>query len=1043
MKGLRIGPKLISGFAICVILSAIIGAVAIVQLARIKKDTIEIKIAEDIEKEILECRRQEKNIMLFGPYERAALGEEKEKTYLEKVNDSLIALRKLVVEGKKIAEEEFNAILIEIESYEDSLKKVEADYKEREEIIQNLEASLRGIQEAIQSQTVPIEILQFISKAHEQLDHYLIYYSSEYIARVKNEIMALKKVAEDENTIKFADEFLILFNHLVKNTEILDNHILSMRKNAREIHRITSKITGIAEKRIDVAHRTAKSVVWLTLIFAVVFGSGVGIFLSRNITNPIRKLSATTELIAKGDLTQRVDIKSAGEIGDLAQSFNKMTGDLKTSRDELLSAKDYTDNIIKSMIDTLIVVDPDARIKTINKATSDLLGYKEDELIGKSVATIFAEEDSIFKGTGLKELIEKGSIKDYDLTYKTKDGEKIPVSFSGSVMRDKEGELVGIVGIARDMREIKRLMQKEKEFAVAAAAAAAERKRAGELQKAYGEIQQKTKALEKAKEEIESFSKGLEEKVRERTMELSVLYDISNAISYTLDYQTLLRLIMESLLKIVDYDVCASLLFDTHNANITLKPVYAQSAGFLEEVKNSLIAATSLLVGDNIREKQISVLLIPSAPDIKAKEDRKFSELRSFSNVPFMVRGRIIGMVNVSSCKDDAFTEENVKLMYTIVGQASNAIERLQAVITAEKSKMESMVESMFEGVIMTDEGGEIVVMNPQARRMFGFGLNEEVTSKTLNEKLKVVGLDKALQECHDKKRLITKEIIIHEEENQILHCDITPVKAVEGEIIGIVTILRDITKEKEIDMIKTEFISTVSHELRTPLVGIGGVINNILQGVSGNISDKVRDYLRMADNDIRRLDRLICDLLDYSRIEKGKLKLSKNKNDIINLLENVLTTFMPQIKSKRIILTTHFFKSPLFYYVDGDKITQVFTNLIHNAVKFTPEGGNIHIDIKYIAEKRMLEITVADSGEGIAPENIPKLFKRFVQINRKDGAGAKGTGLGLAICKGIIDAHGGTIRAESEPGRGSKFIFTIPEPEERKVFEESLEENI
>ncbi|MCG2661404.1 MAG: PAS domain S-box protein [Kiritimatiellae bacterium] len=137
--------------------------------------------------------------------------------------------------------------------------------------------------------------------------------------------------------------------------------------------------------------------------------------------------------------------------------------ELKRTQEEVVAARDYTDNIIKSMIDTLIVVDPDVKIKTINQATSDLLGYSEDELIGKSVATIFAEEEEEeeeeekmpFKGTGLKKLIDEGSIRDYDVTYRTKSGEKIPVSFSGSVMRDKEGELVGIVGIARDMRDSK------------------------------------------------------------------------------------------------------------------------------------------------------------------------------------------------------------------------------------------------------------------------------------------------------------------------------------------------------------------------------------------------------------------------------------------------------------------------------------------------------------------------------------------------------------------------------------------------------------
>ena len=185
----------------------------------------------------------------------------------------------------------------------------------------------------------------------------------------------------------------------------------------------------------------------------------VGFFIARSISQPIAKLKDAAGEIGEGNLDTKIEIKSKDEIGFLGNTFNKMTENLSKSRKELTAAKDYTDNIIKSMIDTLIVVDSDARIKTINKATTELLGYTEDELIGKPVGMIFAEEEEEempFKGTRMKKLIEEGSIRNYDMTYKTKSGEKIPVTFSGSVMRDKEGELIGIVGIARDMREIKK-----------------------------------------------------------------------------------------------------------------------------------------------------------------------------------------------------------------------------------------------------------------------------------------------------------------------------------------------------------------------------------------------------------------------------------------------------------------------------------------------------------------------------------------------------------------------------------------------------------
>jgi len=242
----------------------------------------------------------------------------------------------------------------------------------------------------------------------------------------------------------------------------------------------------------------------------------VAIFVSRSVSVPIRKLHKGTEVIGRGNLGYRVGTDAKDEIGQLSRAFDMMTGNLSKSLDELIAAKDYTDNIVRSMIDTLIVADPDGVIKTVNRATLDLLGYTEKELIGKSVGMLFAEEEMLFIGTRLKKLMKGRSVRDYNMTYKTKTGEKIPVSFSGSVIRDNKGKLVGIVGIARNMREINRLMQKEKELAVTAAAMKAERKRADELQKSQlaslnimEDLDLKNKELEKTYHELKEIQNKL------------------------------------------------------------------------------------------------------------------------------------------------------------------------------------------------------------------------------------------------------------------------------------------------------------------------------------------------------------------------------------------------------------------------------------------------------------------------------------------------------------------------------------------------------
>lgn len=186
----------------------------------------------------------------------------------------------------------------------------------------------------------------------------------------------------------------------------------------------------------------------------------VGFFLVNFITKPLHAVSSAIKSFAGEDLRHKeIEVTSTDEVGELAASFNKMSGDLETSRDQLVEAKDYTDNIIKSIHDTLIVIGPDLMIRTANRALCGLLRYKEDELVGKPFETII-EEGNIFAGTGVESLMEACAIKNHELIYKTKTGENIPVSFSCSGLRGKNGDLVGIIGIARDVRELKEMQEK-------------------------------------------------------------------------------------------------------------------------------------------------------------------------------------------------------------------------------------------------------------------------------------------------------------------------------------------------------------------------------------------------------------------------------------------------------------------------------------------------------------------------------------------------------------------------------------------------------
>ena len=244
------------------------------------------------------------------------------------------------------------------------------------------------------------------------------------------------------------------------------------------------------------------------------------------------------------------------------------------------------------------------------------------------------------------------------------------------------------------------------------------------------------------------------------------------------------------------------------------------------------------------------------------------------------------------------------------------------------------------------------------------------------------------------------------------------------GERIGTIILLRDITRLKEIDNMKAEFVSTVSHELRTPLATIKEAISQVLEGLLGETTKEQKEFLSICLEDIDRLTRIINGLLDISKIEANKLRVKKEIVDIVALVKGVAASFMPRVKEKGIQIRTKFSNEAIEVYCDRDKMIQVFTNLVGNAFKFTSSG---YIEISVTDKEGWVECAVADTGKGIAKGDLDKVFDKFMQFGREYGPGEKGTGLGLSITKGIIELHKGKIWVESEPGRGTKFIFTVP----------------
>ncbi len=244
----------------------------------------------------------------------------------------------------------------------------------------------------------------------------------------------------------------------------------------------------------------------------------------------------------------------------------------------------------------------------------------------------------------------------------------------------------------------------------------------------------------------------------------------------------------------------------------------------------------------------------------------------------------------------------------------------------------------------------------------------------------------------------------------------------------GIRTLYSELEKKneqlKKLDKLKSDFISTVSHELRTPLAIIRESVSQVLEGITGPVTQEQNELLSLCIEDADRLSRIIDNLLDISKIEAGKVELRKEEFDLAEAVKKVSAGFSKKIKGRNIILKLDLSSDKIIVYADKDKVIQVFNNLIGNALKFT-ERGEVIIEVR--DEEESILCSVEDSGIGISEEDIPKVFDKFQQFGRVPGPGSKGTGLGLSIVKGIIELHKGRIDVESRLGKGTKFVFALP----------------
>ena len=251
------------------------------------------------------------------------------------------------------------------------------------------------------------------------------------------------------------------------------------------------------------------------------------------------------------------------------------------------------------------------------------------------------------------------------------------------------------------------------------------------------------------------------------------------------------------------------------------------------------------------------------------------------------------------------------------------------------------------------------------------------------------------------------------------------PVRSDDGAVVGVSCVVEDITERKKLDRMKSEFISTVSHELRTPLTSIKGSLGLVVNGTLGALPEEAKDMVDIAHNNTDRLINLVNDILEMETLDSGKLEFDIQPLDLSSLVTEAVATNKGYAKEYGVKFVLADLAPEVMVRGDGNRLTQVVTNLLSNAAKFSPKGGKVEISVA--SHDGMARVSVSDHGSGIPEEYREHIFERFIHVDSSDTRQVGGTGLGLSITKSIVEKHGGAIGFDSEVGVGSTFFFTLP----------------
>jgi len=514
---------------------------------------------------------------------------------------------------------------------------------------------------------------------------------------------------------------------------------------------------------------------------------------------------------------------------------------------------------------------------------------------------------------------------------------------------------------------------------------------------------------------------------------LAALTSIAAQVNCTQDLDEILAQALQTTLDVIGERSGEIFLLDEEKGTLVLHSHQGVSEAFLAH--ESHIGATECLCGQAVQAGHLMTSIDLAADQARTRQTCMREGFGSCVRLPLLARGEVLGLLTIQSRDHRQFDDADREVLTAIGNQIGIAIANAQLIDSAgrREATLHSVMNSLVDGLIMTDSHNRITYVNPCAEvildlpafALLGHSLeamHREIATRVAQPEQTIAALQNATTADADAPAV---EISLERPQARTLQVRYFLIHDAEGGYLGMGLLLHDVTRERELDEMKSQLLSTVSHELRTPLASIKGFATTLLRQDVEWDEDSRHEFLSIIDEESDRLSELIGNLLDMSRIEAGELPVEPEPIDLASIIRETAVEFQILTNEHQIEVEIAPDRSLPPVLADPRRARQVLRNLVENAVKYSPDGGRIVIAVQP-GEGEVL-VSVADQGMGIAAPQLDRVFERFYQVDSASTRKVGGTGLGLSISKAIVEAHGGRIWAESRPGRGSTFYFTLP----------------